>query len=69
MDVTTGAQGSPISPVLFAICIAGIHEAVEDQVVDSRGISVVDDVTWVVEGAELDDVTLKLEQFAAASLQ
>ena len=30
-DVTTGLpQGSPSSPALFAICIADIHEAVED---------------------------------------
>ena len=41
--------GSLISPALFAIYIADIHEAVEDQVEDSRGISYVDDVTWVVD--------------------
>ena len=40
----------PIPPVLFAIYIAGIHAAVEDQVEDSRGISFADDVTWLVEG-------------------
>ena len=39
MEVTIGLpQGSPISPALFAIYIADIHEAVEDQVEDSRGI-------------------------------
>lgn len=40
MDVTTGlprAQGSPISPVHFAIYIADIHGAAESQVEDSRG--------------------------------
>ena len=50
-DVTTGLFQGSISPALFAICIADIHEAVEDQVEDSRGISCADDVTWVVEGA------------------
>ena len=46
MDVTTGLpQGSPISPALFAIDIADIHEAFENQVEDSRGISYVADVT------------------------
>ena len=69
MDVTTGLpQGSPISPVLFAIYIADIHEAVESQVEDSRGISFVDGVTWLVEGTDLNDVVSKLERCAAASL-
>lgn len=45
MEVTTGLpQGSPTSPVLFAIYVADIHKAVEGQVEDSRGISFVDGV-------------------------
>ena len=49
MEVTMGLQqGSPISPVLFAIYIAEIHRAVEDE--NSRAITFVDDVTWTVEG-------------------
>ena len=36
IEVTTGLpQRSPISPALFAIYIADIHEPVEDQVEDS----------------------------------
>ena len=51
MAVTTGLpRGSPVSPVLFTLYIADIHQAVESQVEDSRGISFVDDVTWIVEG-------------------
>ena len=58
MSVMTGLpQGSPVSPVLFALYIAGIHQAVESQVEDCRGISFVDDVTWIVEGYDVDDVT------------
>lgn len=34
---------------------------VEDQVEHSRGISFVDDVIWVVEGTDVDDVVQKLE--------
>lgn len=71
-EVTTGLpQGSPISPVLFAtgIYIADIHAAVEDQVEDSRGISFVDDVTWLVEGRDVGEVVRKLERCVAASLE
>ena len=40
VSVTNGLpQGSPISPALFAIYSADIHEAVEGRVEDSRGIS------------------------------
>ena len=70
VSVTTGLpQGSPISPVLFAHYVAEIHGAVEDQVEDSRGISFVDDVTWIVEGTDISDVASKPERCAAASLR
>ena len=62
-DVTTGLlQGSFISPAHFAIYIADIHYAAERQVEDSRGISFVDDVIWLVEGTDLNDVVSKLER-------
>ena len=70
MEVTTGLpRGSPISPVLFAIYIADVHATVEGQVEHSRGISFVDDVTWLVEGNNIDDVVTGLEQCAAATLR
>ena len=52
----------PVSPVLFAIYIAEIHDAVLSQVEDSRGISFVDDVTWLVEGVDIDDMAGNLER-------
>ena len=54
-------DGSPISPVLFAIYIADVHAAVEDQVEGSRGISFVDEVTWLVEGQDVGEVVRRLE--------
>ena len=70
MGVTTGLpQGSPVSPVLFALYIAEIHQAVESQMEDCRGISFIDDVTWIVEGVDLDDVMAKLEGCARVSLR
>ena len=66
MDATTGLpQGSPISPVLFAIYIAEIHDAVERQVEVIQSISFVDDITWLVDGTDLNDVVSKLERCAA----
>lgn len=70
LEVTTGLpQASPISPVLFAIYITDIHRAVESQADNSRGIFFADDVTWLVEGATVDEVVQRLEQSAAASLR
>lgn len=70
MGVTTGLmQGSPLSPVHFAIYTAKIRQAVEDRVEDSRGISFVDDVTWLVEGTDIDGVADKLERCARVSLE
>ena len=70
MEVTTGLpQGSSVSPVLFALYIAEIHQAVESQMEDCRGISFVDDITWVVEGTDLNDVIAKIEGCARASLE
>ena len=54
---------------MFAIYIPDIHGAVEDQVEDSRGISYVDDVTWIAEGANVDEVVDRLERCAKASLR
>ena len=69
-EVTIGLpQGSPISPALFAIYIADIHATVESQAQDSRGISFVDDVTWLVEGRDVGEVVQRLERCAAASLE
>ena len=57
-EVTTGLpQRLPISPVHFTVYFAEIHE-VEKQVEWCRGIPLVDDVTWLAEGASLNDESL-----------
>ena len=70
-NVTTGLpQESPISPVLFAVYISYLdHRAVEGQVEQGRGISFMDDVTWIVEGDGMSEVVHRLERYAAASLR
>ena len=46
---------------------AEIRGAVGGRVKDSRGISFVDDITWLVEGTNLNDVVNKLERCAAGN--
>ena len=48
--------------------MADIHKEVEQRVDDCRGLSFVD-ITWVVEGDNLLDLTTKLEKCAARSLE
>jgi len=68
MGVTTGLpQGSPVSPILFNIYIAEIHGAVERKVPGVRGLSFVDDVTWLATADGVDKLATMLEQCAKES--
>jgi hypothetical protein len=65
MVVNTGLpQGLPVSPVLFAIYMADIHQEINDQVEGSIGLSFVDDVTWLVEASTIPQLIKKLEKYA-----
>jgi len=64
MDVETGdPQVSPVSPVLFVIYLSGLLGRVEEKGREcgSEGISLVDDVAWVVEGEDVGECTQRLE--------
>ena len=53
-EVTTGLpQGSAVSPILFAIYIAEVHEFVESRVPGVRALPFVDDVTWLAVGEDV----------------
>jgi hypothetical protein len=64
MEVETGVlQGSPVSPVLFFIYLSGLFGRVEEKEKEcgSEGISVVDDMAWVVEGEDVGECTQRSE--------
>jgi len=48
-------QGSPISPILFAIHTAGLIKWVEERV-QAEGLSFVDDLGWVATGKDVNHV-------------
>ena len=65
MEVTTGLpQGSAVSPILFAIYIAEVHEFVESRVPGVRALSFVDDVTWLAVGEDVGLLVRTLERCA-----
>jgi len=68
IEVTTGLpQGSAVSPILFAICIAEDHEFVESRVPGVRALSFVDDVTWLAVGEDVGLLVRTLERCARLS--
>jgi hypothetical protein len=68
-NVQTGIpQGSPVSPILFAIYLSGVFETVEASVPGAQALSFADDVAWMVTGKNVADITEKLETCAAESI-
>jgi hypothetical protein len=54
-------QGSPVSAILFAIYISGVFEEVEDEI-GAVGISFVDDLSYIVSGANVMEIVETLEK-------
>jgi len=61
-------QGSPVSPIFFAIHTAGLIKWVEQRV-EAEGLSFVDDLRSVATGKDLNQVVQKLEGCAAESIE
>ena len=61
-------QGSPVSPILFAIYLSPLFKAVENEH-PAAALSFVDDVCWVARGKDVGEVTKKLEGAAAAATE
>jgi hypothetical protein len=61
-------QGSPVSPILFAIYTSGLIKWVEEYV-SAKGLSFVDDLGWVATGSNVNQVVTILERCAAKSIE
>jgi ribonuclease HI len=59
-------QGSPISPILFAIYISWVFEEVEDEA-GTAAITSVDDLSWIASGANVMEIAETLEKCAKIS--
>ena len=49
-------QGSPVSPILIAICTSGLMKWVEERFSGAEGLSSVDDVGWVATANDINEV-------------
>jgi hypothetical protein len=68
-EIQTGIpQGSPVSPMLFAIYLSGVFTSVESSVEGAQVLSFADDVAWMVSGKDVAEVTRRLEPCAAHSI-
>jgi len=62
-------QGSPVSPILFAIYTSELIKWVEEYLSEAEGLSFVDDLGWVATGSDVNHVVTILERCAAKSIE
>jgi hypothetical protein len=62
-------QGSPVSPIHFAIYTSGLTKWVEHYVSEAEGLSFVDDLGRVATGSDVNHVVSVLERCAARSIE
>jgi ribonuclease HI len=60
-------QGSPVSPVLFAIYLSGLFTSIEGEVPEVRCLSFADDIGLVTSGNAVSQVCVRLQKAAEAA--
>ena len=70
VDATSGLpQGSPVSPLLFALYMSGLHRFMDQQAREMVVLSFVDDVTLLVSATSVRDVSIRLERGARLAIR
>jgi hypothetical protein len=62
-------QGSPVSPILFAIYTSGLIKWVKEYVSEAKGLFFVDHRGWVANRSDVNHVLSILERSAAWSIE
>jgi len=62
-------QGSPVSPIFFAIFTSVLIKWVEEYLLEAEGLSFMDDLCWVATGSDVDHVIMIHERCAAKSIE
>jgi hypothetical protein len=69
-EVNTGiSQGSPVSPILFAMCLLCLFPFGGKGLVGVEGISFADDVGWRVSRKDIGDIKRKIDRCVLLSQQ
>lgn len=69
LPIETGVpQGSPVSPILFAIYLSGVFSIVDNLVPGIEAKSFVDDCGFTVEARSILEVTAKLQDSGTAAV-
>jgi hypothetical protein len=61
-------QGSPVSPILFAVYISGVFDQVEQRT-EATGLSFVDDISCIASGNNIKEITEILEECGKITME
>jgi hypothetical protein len=58
-------EGSPVSPIIFAIYTSELIKWAEEYISEAKGLSFVDDLSWMVTGRDVNHLVTIFQRCAA----